>query len=484
METRRDFLKSAAAVAAASTVQASGQQPQSAPGGRPLNLILIVADTFRADALDCYGDGEIETPNLDRFASSATSFLEAYAEGLPTLPVRRALLTGRRVIPFRMVDQASDTVRLAGWHPLFQEDVTLAEALQKAGYTTAYFTDVYHAMKPGKNFHRGFHCWRWVRGQENDPYVSGPAKGIDWRQFAHSTQQPPPSQRPQFFQYLLNRRDWKTEEDWFVGRLAAEAERWLDDNIDNSPFFLYLDSFMPHEWWDPAPGYAERYFASYQGPRLIAPPAGTGKMSPDEVRHVQALYHGSITQVDRWLGRVLGKIEKLGLLDNSVVVFTSDHGTMMGEQQEIHKAASRLRAQVTRVPLLIRHPDRATHGRRVSGFVQHPDIMPTLMKLIGVDVPQRCTGGDVWQKPPDRQAIVTAFGYYASVRTPEWNLIVPWDMEKVDRPKFAQLYDLRSDPRELTNVIDQHPQVAVELRQKLTAYLEEGRALTAGTFLT
>jgi arylsulfatase A-like enzyme len=110
--------------------------------------------------------------------------------------------------------------------------------------------------------------------------------------------------------------------------------------------------------------------------------------------------------------------------------------------------------------------------------------MPTLMKLIGVDVPQRCTGGDVWQKPPGRQAIVTAFGYYASVRTPEWNLIVPWDMEKVDRPKFAQLYDLRSDPRELTNVIDQHPQVAVELRQKLTAYLEEGRALTAGTFLT
>lgn len=358
METRREFLKGAAAAAAAGSLEAAGQQPeQAAAPARPLNLILIVADTFRADALECYGDRAIDTPNLDRFASAATVYLDAYAEGLPTLPVRRALLTGRRVIPFRMVEQPSDTVKLPGWHPLFQEDITLAEALQRAGYTTGYLTDVYHAMKPGKNFHRGFNCWRWVRGQEQDPYVSGPVKAIDWRQFAHSTQlQPRPGQRPPFFQYLLNRRDWKTEEDWFVGRLAVEAERWLEDNAENSPFFLYLDSFMPHEWWDPAPGYAERYFSGYKGPRLIAPPAGTAKMSPDEVRHAQSLYHGSVTQVDRWLGRVLAKIEKLGLLENSVIVFTSDHGTMMGEQQEIHKGAPRLRSQVTHVPLVIRHP--------------------------------------------------------------------------------------------------------------------------------
>jgi arylsulfatase len=186
--------------------------------------------------------------------------------------------------------------------------------------------------------------------------------------------------------------------------------------------------------------------------------------------------------VDRWIGRILAKIEKLGLLGNTLIVFTSDHGTMMGEQQEIHKAASRVRTQVTHLPLLVRHPDAQTRGRRVSGFVQHPDIMPTVMKLIGVAPPRRCTGADVWSAPPRRDSIVTAFGYYASVRTPEWNLVVPWDVEKADRPKLAQLYDLRSDPQELTNVIDQHPPVVAELRGKLREYMEEGRELAVGTF--
>ena len=85
--------------------------------------------------------------------------------------MRRVLLTGRRCFPFARYPQPDDIVQLPGWHPLYAEDVTLSEALREHGYTNAFVTDVYHMMKPGKNFHRGFDGWYWIRGQEDDPYA-------------------------------------------------------------------------------------------------------------------------------------------------------------------------------------------------------------------------------------------------------------------------------------------------------------------------
>ena len=125
-----------------------------------MNLILICSDTFRADYLGCYGNEWIQTPYLDKLASQGVLFEDAYAEALPTLPARRVMLTGRRCFPFALYPQPDDLVRCPGWHPLFAEDVTLSEALREHGYTNAFVTDVYHMMKPGKNFHRGFHSWQ------------------------------------------------------------------------------------------------------------------------------------------------------------------------------------------------------------------------------------------------------------------------------------------------------------------------------------
>jgi len=144
-----------------------------------MNLLVLCADTFRADYLGCYGNTWVETPYLDKLATEGVRFSDFYGEGLPTLPARRAVYTGRCVFPFAYHPQKSDKVQLPGWHPLFEEDITLAEWLSERGYTTGLISDVYHMMKPGKNFHRGFQSWQWIRGQENDPLVPTPKPEVD-----------------------------------------------------------------------------------------------------------------------------------------------------------------------------------------------------------------------------------------------------------------------------------------------------------------
>ena len=140
--TRREFLTRAPASAAAVGLAGCGgsrpeENAKDAPGGmweKPpdqrdkgnrLNLILLDVDTFRADNLACYGGSQVDCPNLNAFARDSVIFEEAYPEALPTLPIRRNLMTGRRILPFDYYQQ-HDPVQMPGWHQLFFEDVTLA----------------------------------------------------------------------------------------------------------------------------------------------------------------------------------------------------------------------------------------------------------------------------------------------------------------------------------------------------------------------
>ena len=230
-----------------------------------MNLVLIVSDTLRWDYLGAYGNERIHTPNLDRLAAESVVFEDAYAEGLPTLPARRVLLTGRPIFPFRYIPQKSDMVQLPGWHPLFEEDVTLSEHLLEHDYVSAFVTDVYHTMKPNKNFHRGFEHWYWVRGQEDDPYALR-----DETQVAGLVQQATPHadrfrKRHWLVQHLMNRKDWKSDADTSVARVMAHAARWIEGYTMDNPFFLYVDCFDPHEPWDPPVEDARRYDPGYEG---------------------------------------------------------------------------------------------------------------------------------------------------------------------------------------------------------------------------
>ena len=252
---------------------------------------------------------------------------------------------------------------------------------------------------------------------------------------------------------------------------------------DNQPFYLHIESFSPHEYWDPPEDYYRLYMKSdYRGPWLIHPPENSRILTPVEFEASRAMYAGLVTFVDKQIGTLMTHIESLGLLDSTIISFIADHGTMMGEQGQIHKGETRIRTQVTHVPFALYHPGRH-EGLRVSGYVQHTDLMPTVLDYLGVASPSRVTGLSrrsmiEAQAKSNFESVITGWGEHAALRTPEWTYITRWS----PGPKFEQLYDLKKDPKELTNVADANPAVVAHFKEQLREYVAGGWEITRGTF--
>lgn len=510
--SRRNLLKSAAlaglgglpgakgAAAAPPPRDESGShwERPAAQTGNKLNLILLVSDTFRADNLAAYGSQRVESPNLNRLAEQSVIFEDAYPEGMPTIPIRRTLYTGRRIVPTYYYYQ-HEPVQIAGWHHLYNEDVTLAETLHEAGYLTALVADVPHLQRPGRNFHRGYYYYEWVRGQEIDYYAQAPRREPDFldlypaeylnqpeltRQFGRE-----PKQGFGYFlnQYTANRKRWLKHGQSIVEQTSKNAIAWLKENHQQGPFFLHVEAFDPHEPWDPPQEFLEKYLKEPTAHSWPEPPYADVKVPAEGVKRLRANYAGEASNVDHWYGKILETIGELGLLENSVVVFMSDHGALLGEQGQWVKGPERLRTQVTHIPVLVRVPGNQYAGKRVPGFAQIPDIFPTLLGRLNLKPPSRVTGEDLWpyvsgERTNQRDHIVSAYGYIASVRTPEWNYSAIWNKEKYTGTYKPQLYNRQSDPEELTNVAERNPAVVKDLHAKLERYIASGWAITRGSF--
>ncbi|HTZ57829.1 MAG TPA: sulfatase [Acidobacteriaceae bacterium] len=508
--TRRDIFKGGLAAsiagagatlrgatsAQAATAPAGWQPPQKQSGNR-LNLVVLVSDTFRADNLEVYGSQWVDTPALNRFAQESVVFEQFYPEGMPTVPIRRQLYTGRRIFPTHTYFQQS-TNQSWGWHPLFIEDVTLAETLRAADYRTALIADVYHIMKPGMNFQRGFDDFEWIRGQEIDFWAQAPRVQPSFRdiypeEYFHAVDEATPNGRGgaalrKFVnQYLANRKRWRRSGESIAELTAKSSIRWLKENHDQGPFYLHVEVFDPHEPWDPPTHFLDKYLKEPTTHSWLEPPYAHVKVPEEGVRRFRANYAGEASAVDYWYGQVIETMRSLGLYDNTVIVFLSDHGAMLNEQGQWCKGPEKIRKQVSHVPLLLHVPGAPYNGRRVSGFAQTPDVFPTVLGRLGLKAGPRVTGHDLWpyvtgEKTNPREYIVSAFGGVASVRTPEWNYSAIWNRDHFQGDYKPQLYDLKKDPDELTTVADQHPEVLTHLQSKMDEYLASGKDLTNGTF--
>ena len=445
-----------------------------------MNLIVISTDTWRADHVGCYGNDWIQTPNLDRLATEGIVFDNFYAEALPTLCARSVFYTGRHLWPhWQVKEHGGDHLGYQpGWHQIPEEHVTISETLQAAGYTTALVSDLYHTFKPTGNWHRGFDAWRWIWGQEQDRYITGPRDAIDLTPYIkEGTYQQRRFQGLE--QYLLNQLDRKSEEDYLCAQVLRTAAEWLDRNTGNQPFMLWCECFDPHEPWDPPTEYADRYFRDYSGPDLIVPIGDVSKLTKDELRRIKALYAGECSLVDTWIGHLFEVLDRRGMWDDTIVVFLSDHGTNLGERGLVQKRPWTLENQETKLPLIIRHPDRGLGGRRVETLLQAPDLAPTLLGLLRQEIPSTMTGCDFWPavNRPDaalHPEIVTAYGPFAALRNKEWVYTARYAPEgqmgraETVPPRLCRATD------DLTNVIQDHPQVAEEMAVKL-------RLLSGGT---
>jgi arylsulfatase A-like enzyme len=514
--SRRGFLKSAVAGAtagaagfpAAAQTHAADEHECGSVWEKPpkqtgngLNLIVIVTDTFRADNLACYGPKwleHLETPHLDRFAQRATVFADAYSELMPTIPIRRTLYTGRRGIPASYFPQP-ENVQLPGWHPLYNEDVTLSETLQEAGYINTLISSLYHQFKPGRNFQRGFHTWHWIRGLEFDFYGTSPHHLLDVSDLVSDEYLAKyPGLRNSLSQYKANRNLWQQQGESVSQITAQTATRWLNENHAEKPFYLHVEFFDPHEPWDPPRRFLEKYMPNAHGPSFIEPNYDTVPLADDIKNRMRANYAGAVSCVDHWVGSLLETIEQFGLLENSVVVFMADHGAMLGEREQFLKGPDKLRGQVTHIPMLIHAPENPDAGKKVQGFVQIPDVMSTVLGRLALQPPSRVTGKDFWPlatggSASNHEYVVQSYGWVAAVRNKEWSYSEIWKPEAQESkfhkypdapatPYQPQLYNLQDDPKELTDVADKYPDVAKQMSARMKEYIASGEGVTQGSF--
>jgi len=287
-----------------------------------VKCIWITTDSFRQDhvngyrpegTLDATGESmKVDTPNLDKLMREGVAFDRMLSEALPTVPCRRGYFTGRRVFPW------PDEPKYKGiypdfpaWRPLAQEDVSVAEHLGENGYVCAMVGDGYHLMKPSMNMHRGFHGFHWVRGQEFDLWNTQPVPEEVLKKYSREGDTLDTYRNRVLTQFIRNHMYVKNDEDLPAPRTFRWAIEWLERNREHDDFFLYIDTFSPHEPWLPPQRLVDRYDPDWAGPKLIyGNPYRRSQLSDEEHHHLRARYAGCCTMVDEWIGKLLAAIRK------------------------------------------------------------------------------------------------------------------------------------------------------------------------------
>jgi arylsulfatase A-like enzyme len=457
------------------------------------NVIVIMNDTFRRDHLGCYGNPWIHTPYLDRFAEHATTFEQCCIASYPTVPNRWDIATGRYGFPYR------------GWQPLDAGDVTLAQMLARQGVHTQMIWDTPMLGMNGYNYTRGFKGIEFVHGQKGDPWITDPRLPIRLPSQPHKVKNVASMEG-----YLRNHYGRQYEREFCVGRTLSTAMDWLETNYAHDSFFLYIDMWDPHEPFD-CPWYDYQRYADpdYDGDQMQYPEYGRPTyMSPEELANAKALYAGQVTLVDRWMGQFLDLAERLGLFENTLILWTTDHGHLFGEHNLQGKPGAelgRLYEITTRIPLLVHHPEGLGAGERVQGIVQPTDILPSVLEFYGITPPADVQGKSFWSLVSDEGTTLHEYafssrfpptasdptytptegavfdGWVGSDRIVEPSTVTDGRWAFICAPKGlpSELYDLQADPAQEHNVIDEQPEVAKRMYDAWITFLQEHGAADA-----
>jgi arylsulfatase A-like enzyme len=441
-----------------------------------MNVVLIVADTLRADYCGCYGNRWVRTPNIDALAAQGTRFDAFYAASFPTRPMRQDLHSGRYTFPY-----------MRWGTPWEHGERTLADVLLTRGYATALIGDT----PSNRGFEAGFDHFEIIPGQNADLNPEGRGRAL-----------PAPARKlrtpiEHLRRILRNEALWHSEEDRYVAQTMRAGAAWLESQYrSRAPVFLMVDTFDPHEPWNPPRHYVDLYDPDYVGDELFEPayePAGYA--SAAEIRHMRCLYAAEVTLVDRWIGYLLDTLERLRMAEDTLVILTSDHGFYHGEHGLIGKVELTrsgvicrrypLYGTIARATLIMRGPGIRA-GKAVASLCQPPDIMPTILELArpqrgrarGAQVPATVQGRSLMPlivgKEGDTGVAVTSYTFVqdeevrapSTLRTAEWSYLYGGD----EAP--SELYDLKRDPDERRNVFARQRAQAERLHARYVEFLE------------
>jgi arylsulfatase A-like enzyme len=354
-----------------------------------MRVLFVVLDTLRRDYLEPYGQAphgfRVFTPQIARLAERSVVLENHWVGSLPCMPARREFMTGRHNFLER------------GWGPLEPFDDVLPHQLRRVepgpsgarnGKVFSHLiTDHYHYFYLGGEGHNNsFDSWQFERGQENDFWVSR----VDLPSLPETRGRL--ATRPQ---HALNRFAQQDEAEFSGPRCVEHCLRWLDDNRAADNWFVQLELFDPHEPFYCVPKYLEMYEDTWQGPLYDWPDYGVCADEPEAVDHIRKTYAALLTMTDHWVGKLWDKLDELDLWKDTVVVLTTDHGTMLGEHQYWMKNLMPVYNEIARIPLLVHLPGDARAGRRVTQLTQTTDLMPTFLDYFGAPAPPYLHGASL-----------------------------------------------------------------------------------------
>ena len=431
------------------------------------NFVFILADDFGWTDLGCYGSEFYETPNLDRLAASGTRFTNAYAACPVCSPTRASIMAGK--YPARMDTTEWFGGRRSGMMQTAEyvdhlplEEVTIAEALKEAGYST-------------------FFAGKWHLGGEGyDPEL----QGFDINAGGFSRGSPPGGY---FSPYENPKLADGPEGEHLPTRLTDEALAFLEAQ-DAEPFLLYLSFYSVHTPLQTT----DALKAKYEEKRADLPEGRVrwGKEGERKVRILQdhAIYAGMIEAMDANIGRMLDKLEELGLDGNTVVVFMSDNGGLSTSEgrptsnMPLRTGKGWLYEGGIREPMLVRWPGVADGGEVCDLTVTSTDFYPTMLDMAGLEPrPDQHVDGVSFAgvlrggAAPDRDAVYWHYPHYSNQGGRPGGAIREGDMKLIERYEDGrlELFDLAADPGETRDLSSERRADAARLQAKLAAWRSE-----------
>lgn len=435
MQSRRDFLAASAAAPLAA----------AAAPVRP-NIIFLMPDQHRAQTVGCLGDEQAQTPHIDRLAGEGMILDNTFANTPVCCPARSVLLTGQYCHRNGMV---ANDLRLR------QDSVSFARELGKAGYRTGFI---------GK--------WHLDGGKRLPGFV-------------------PPGERRQGFEYwaanqcshmhFRNTIFRDTPEPIVLEKFETDGyadyaiEFLKESKTDRRPFYLTVQWGPPHDPYAAPEEYSRRYDPAKLKMRLNYQ-ARDGAPAPKAL----AQYYAMVTAVDDAVGRVLRTVDELGLRENTIILYASDHGDMLGSQGE--RLKRKPWEESIKVPGILRWPGKIKPGSHSSQFFTHVDFAPTLLGMAGLRPPAVMQGENLasailqGKKGPD-SAFFQIFGPYAGDGTCNG-----WRGIRTERYMYARyqeqpwlLYDLQKDPYQLKNLAAESSAKSLreELERRLAVWMEQ-----------
>ncbi len=430
------------------------------------NILIIHTDQQRWDALGANGNGVIQTPNLDRLAREGVNFNCCIAQNPVCMPSRISLLTGQYCSTLGMQHMAV---------PVPEDTVCLQHLLKRQGYATGCIGKLHflpHANRDHRDPHPAYGfdhleisdepgCYEddyraWVRRkapEELDKISVGLPPVTEYWQRLLQFDDPivhPKERNPNRAQVYPCRDD--------VTHSAFVAERTLDylDAHRDDPFFLFSGFYSPHSPWI-APQWCLDLYDPADMPLPAFPPEldaqrKEGHFSDDELRSVCHGYYAMVSEVDHHVGRILDKLDELGIAGNTVVVFTSDHGEWLGEHLRYGKGHWGPDC-ISRVPLIIRYPEGIeAPGQTVTSIVEDVDVAPTVLTCAGLPVPRSLQGtclapGLAHDTIEDDGLGLTEYTGWKALRAPGFRYVSEADGKEM-------LFDLEKDPMEYHNVAE------------------------------